>query len=202
MGTKVYVDESIEPLQRYSTIIDRYYHADIERLNLKNAQFATNHINNWCSNVTMGSIKQLVTPSDISQSVMIMLNAIYFQGQWRKPFLKNETMQMLFHRTPRDSVKTTFISRTGLYYFLDSMELNAKVLRIPYMGKKFSMLLVLPYTHDGLTEFLRTMDESTLRKAEWLMDDLQVKVTIPKFKFDYSTKLNDVLNEVDLTIIL
>lgn len=202
MGTKIYVDRFIEPLQRYSAIIERYYDTLIEPLDFKDAVVSSDQINNWCSNVTNGYINRLVHPSDISSSVMIMLNAIYFQGQWRQPFPKNQTRSAQFFTSASQQIPTEFMERTGYYYFLDSVHLKSKILRIPYVGRKFSMLLVLPDSIDGIDEFLRNMDATTLRKAEWLMDELEVKVVLPKFKFEYLSHMNDVLKEVKIDEII
>lgn len=196
MGTKVYCDQFIEPLQRYSAIIKHYYDTSIEPLDFKDTQGTANQINSWCANVTNGHITKLIQPSDISSSVMIMLNAIYFQGQWRQPFPKNQTTESQFYLSATQQTKTTYMVRTGRYYYLDSVQLKSKILRIPYVGRKFSMLLVLPDNIDGINEFVQQLDSTTLRKAEWLMDELEVKVVLPKFKFEYLSNMNEVLKEV------
>lgn len=202
MGTKIYCDQFIEPLQRYSAIIERYYDTLIESLDFKNTQGTANQINQWCANVTNGHIKNMIEPSDISSAVMIMLNAIYFQGQWRRPFPKNQTVESQFFLSSTQHTQTTFMERTGHYYYLDSVQLKSKILRIPYIGRKFSMLLVLPDAIDGIDEFVHQLDSTTLRKAEWLMDELEVKVVLPKFKFEYLSNMNEVLKDVYATEII
>lgn len=201
MGTKVYVDQIIEPLQRYTAIIERYYNTHVERLDFKDSVAASNIINDWCAEVTNNRITKIIQPGDLTSSVMIMLNAIYFQGQWRQPFPRNQTVEMPFYLSSAQQLKSTFMVRTGRYYYLDSAQLNSKILRIPYMGRKFSMLIVLPNSKEGLNEFVRQIDSTTLRRAEWLMDDVEVKVAIPKFKFDYTSNMNDVLKEVFIYFI-
>lgn len=196
MGTKVYVDQVIEPLQRYSAIVEQHYNTTIERLDFKDSITTSNLINDWCSEVTNGRITKIIQPGDVVSSVMIMLNAIYFQGQWRRPFPKNQTVEMPFYLSSTQQLKTMFMVRTGRYYYLDSSQLNSKILRIPYMGRKFAMLIVLPNSKEGLNEFVRQIDSTTLRRAEWLMDDVEIKVALPKFKFDYLSNMNDVLKEV------
>lgn len=198
MGTRVFVDQFVEPLQRYSAIIDRYYNTAIERLDFKDPHVTAQTINDWCANITRGHINKLVEPSDIDNSVMIMLNAIYFQGLWRRPFLRNETVQLPFHLSSTQQMPATYMTRTGYYYYLDSAELNSKILRIPYKGRKFSMLLVVPKSKDGINDFVRQMDATTLRRVEWLMDEHEVKVSIPKFKFDYLANYNEILKELGI----
>lgn len=198
MGTKLFVDQYIEPTQRYSAILERYYDTMIERLDFKDLTRTTGYINQWCSNITNGHIKNLVNEADVDKSVMIMLNAIYFNGLWRQPFPTNQTTELPFYISSTQQLKTTYMVQTARYYFLDSAQLNAKIIRIPYKGKKFSMLVVLPNSKEGLGEFIRQMDGTTIHRAEWLMDEDEIRLVLPKFKFEYSSNLNSILKELGI----
>lgn len=196
MGTKVFVDKAIDPQQKYSAIIERYYNTIIEQLDFKNTEGAANAINNWSSDVTNGHISKIIHPGDISNAVMIMLNAIYFQGKWEYPFPENETSSLPFHLSSSQQVQSTYMIQTGRFYYLDSAQLNSKIIRLPYSGKKFSMFVVLPNSIEGLDTFISQLDSTTLRKAEWVMDKVDVKVTLPKFKYEYWSQMNEVLKDV------
>lgn len=198
MGTRMYVNSFIEPTQRYAAIIEKYYDTQIERINFKDSVVSARTINGWCSNVTNGNIDNLIQPSDIENSVMVMLNAIYFSGLWRRPFPTNQTTEMPFYVSGSQQVKTKFMVRTGRYYYLQSDNLNAKILRLPYKGKKFSMLVVLPNSKEGFNEFVRQLDGASLRREEWLMDDEEVYVAMPKFKFEHLANLKSTLEDVSL----
>lgn len=58
------------------------------------------------------------------------------------------------------------------------------------------MTIILPNAKAGLDEMIRQLESSTLHRAQWLMSEVEVRVEIPKFKFDYTSKLNDVLKDV------
>ena len=54
-------------------------------------------INKDVSEATKGLIKDIITPDAISgDTVMVLTNAIYFKGDWQKPFDKSETKPMKF----------------------------------------------------------------------------------------------------------
>lgn len=128
---------------------------------------------------------------------MLMLNAIYFNGYWRRPFKTNETFEAPFFATPSSQQRTTFMSQTGYFFFLESQLLDAKVLRMPYKGRKFAMTLVLPNKPETeLDQLIQRMDSKSLHRAQYFMDELEVRVELPKFSFDHKSDLNEVLQSV------
>lgn len=58
------------------------------------------------------------------------------------------------------------------------------------------MTIILPNAKGGLDEMIRQLESTTLHRAQWLMSEVEVRVEIPKFKFDYTSKLNDILKDV------
>lgn len=131
-----------------------------------------------------------------------MLNAIYFNGYWRRPFPTNETFEAPFFTSPSVQQRTTFLSQTGYFFFLDSQVLDAKVLRMPYKGRKFAMTLILPNKPETeLDQLIQRMDTKSLSRAQYFMDELEVHVELPKFRFDHKSELNEVLQSVSITTI-
>lgn len=132
IGTKIYIDKSINPRQRYAAIMESYYFTKVEQLEFSKAVESAKIINDWCANITQNHIKELVKSDDIEDSVIIMLNALYFNGYWRRPFPINETVQLPFFVTPTTQVKTSFMAVTDTFYYMESQQLNAQILRLPY----------------------------------------------------------------------
>lgn len=58
------------------------------------------------------------------------------------------------------------------------------------------MYIVLPNKADGLDELISRVDSSYLHRTQILMEKVEVKVSIPKFKFTNTVKLNDILKAV------
>lgn len=201
IGTKIFIDESITPRQRYAAIVESYYFTKVEKIEFSKSTEAARIINDWCANITQNHIRELVKADDVEESVIIMLNALYFNGYWRRPFPQNETAQYPFYVTPTSQVKTSFMCVTDTFYYMESQPLNAKILRLPYKGRKFSMTIILPNAKGGLDELIRQLESSTLHRAQWLMSEVEVRVEIPKFKFDFTSKLNDVLQDIGIKSI-
>lgn len=61
-----------------------------------------------------------------------MISALYFNGFWSKPFAENQTMTQNFSVKSETTVPAKFMSKTGHFHYAESIELNAKILRLPY----------------------------------------------------------------------
>lgn len=59
------------------------------------------------------------------------------------------------------------------------------------------MTLILPNRVDGLDEVISKWDSSSLNRIQWLMDEVEVRVLLPKFAFDTEAQLKDTLTEVN-----
>lgn len=198
MATNIYADDFVNPMQRYRAILERYYSTEVHTEDFGNAPAVSQKINRWVSNVTHGHINDFIKPSDIESAVMLMINAVYFKGLWRQPFNENMTFVHEFRTPDQGAKQTQFMSQTGQFFYVESSQLKAKIIRLPYKGQKFSMFIILPNSAEGFDEFVNQLDSTALHNAKWLMDEMEVRVVIPKFKFDYSANLNQVLQSLGI----
>lgn len=60
------------------------------------------------------------------------------------------------------------------------------------------MYIVLPNKVDGLDELISRIDSSNIHRSQFLLNFEEVKVSLPKFKFTNTIKLNDVLKSVSI----
>lgn len=164
---------------------------------------------------------------DVARSVILLINTIYFNGYWSNPFAENETVVQNFFVNTRAPLSVPFMTKTDYFYYSESSELDAKVLRLPYkviilciffrlfavihrklcyslfyQGYKFAMYIVLPNRRDGLDELVSRIDSSTLHRTQILMEKVEVKASLPKFKFTNTVKLNEILKAVTIRITL
>lgn len=199
LETKLYADEFIEPQQKYAAMLQTFYDTKIERLIFADSKQSADIINKWCSNVTNGRLTELVNEDNIRSSVLLMANVIYFNGLWRRQF--NDTFEGVFFKTPNEQIKVEFMEQTEYFYFYDSNNLDAKILRLPYKGKKISMFILLPKTKGGLDELTNDLENDQLKRMQWMMDEVKVKVTIPKFKFDFENNIKETLKKLGINEI-
>lgn len=73
----------------------------------------------------------------MKDSIMMVFNAIYFKGFWFKnKFLPNNTKIDKFYENINKSFDVKFMKAFGNFDYVESPELDAKILRIPYQVSK------------------------------------------------------------------
>ena len=194
MGTAIFLDSYIHANQRFEAIAKSNYDAKVQNLNFGASKESAAEINAWVSDITQGHISDLVNEESVSQSVIMMLNAIYFEGTWRHGF--KDTITRDFHLQPTKTVPKQFVSQTGNFYYFYSRKLNSKILRLPYNGRRFSMFIILPNTVGGIDELVERLEVQDITNDVWHMDVIEVRVALPKFKFDSSVNMNEVIQKV------
>lgn len=199
-GSRVYIDSNVLIRQRYGAIAKIFYQTDIVSTNMSDVHNVAGEVNAWVNNITHGYIPKMIEDEkSIKDSVMLMMNALFFRGSWsRKYFLPENTKPGNFYTATNESVEVPFMHCLGRFYYSESSELDAKILRIPYDGHKFSMYVILPLTLTGADQLMKQIRPSILTRHVWLMQDLPVDVLLPKFKFEFSNHLETVLRELGI----
>lgn len=201
-GTKVYLQNSLKPRPRYQQILQKYYDTSVENVDFGQSKDIVQVVNNWAANITDGNIQNLVQEDDIQNSILLLLNAVYFKGAWRRPFKSEKTIKDTF-QTKGGAVQTDFMTDTDNYYFFESGQLNAKILRIPYANSKFSMFVVLP--KGTIEELIQKLEGKTVNREAWYLDEVEVRVKLPRFQFstdsDLKAHLESVRNFIFLTAV-
>ena len=200
MGTRIYIDANISIRQRYEAIVKTFYNTNVITANLSDARPLVDSINTWVSNITDGNIdKMIADESSVENSLMLIMNALFFKGSWRGRYFSPEATRTEEFRTSENrKVLVPFMRTISRFYYSESPELDAKILRIPYHGMKFAMYLVLPRTGNGLEHLIKEINPFVLTRHVWLMQHLSVDVLIPKFKFQFSSHLEPVLRELGI----
>ena len=64
---------------------------------------------------------------------MLIMNTLFFKGSWRRQYFLPENIQTnKFYTINNQTVNASFMRALGRFYYVESPELNAKILRIPY----------------------------------------------------------------------
>uniref|UniRef100_A0A671K6S8 Serpin B6 n=1 Tax=Sinocyclocheilus anshuiensis TaxID=1608454 RepID=A0A671K6S8_9TELE len=170
-------------LQKFLNDAKKYYEARLEEVDFKkNSEAARVNINKWVEKKTQEKIKDLLPPRGVDETTkLVLVNAIYFKGNWEKKFSKDATRDGQFKMNKMMQQKSKF----PLAFI---PEMNSQVLELPYVGKNLSMLIILPNEIQGETTGLQKLEKAlTFEKLmEWTkpskMLQEEVQVSLPKFK--------------------
>jgi serpin B len=158
------------------------YGAALEPLDFRRAaDQARERINGWVEQQTERRIRDLVPPGAIDRDTrLVLVNAIYFLGDWAAPFEKEATRPAPFHTSRSDRKDVPTMHRTEAFPFVAKD--GVKVLELPYRGGGMSMLLVLPDQVDGLDAVERSLTEQKLGELAAALTPERVAVAVPKFE--------------------
>ncbi|MCM1356220.1 MAG: serpin family protein [Staphylococcus sp.] len=182
-------------LPSYSKAIADYYRAGTSSLDLTK-QESIMKINNWCSSNTDGLINSVITePYDVNIR-LVLLNAIYFKGEWKCPFSADQTVKKDFNNADGSVVKTPTMCQSlySPYYKHPDFEL----LRLSYGNYAYAMTIILPSKDGSLSKALASLDGAAW--AEWKSHSTvpEVKLEFPKFKIETKTEINKYLQSLGI----
>lgn len=180
--------------QKFLSLLEYHYKAGFENLNFNDGRAAAKHINDWISYATEDRVNDLVTEGAVSQSVILMINALYFDGTWRYAFNKTSTRK--FTTSSKNQVDREFMEINRNFYYLNSRKLSSRIIRIPYNGNRFSMFVILPHDTNGIEKVAKSLNYKDLSDEVRDLEETEVKLLLPKFKFDSSTSLNEAVKAV------
>uniref|UniRef100_A0A8C9PU34 Serpin domain-containing protein n=1 Tax=Spermophilus dauricus TaxID=99837 RepID=A0A8C9PU34_SPEDA len=157
--------------------------------------------------VLKGKIPELLPMNSIDEQVRLLLvNAIYFQGTWDKPFDKTCTEVRPFKINQRDKRPVQMMCQKANFNFIYISEAQAQMVELPYAGKTLSMIILLP-DEDSEYElvFLVFQVENNLtfeKFTAWTkaasLQNIEVKGLFPRFKLQGDYNLESVLQRLGM----
>jgi serpin B len=154
-------------------------------------------INNWVENKTNGKIDQIIDQIDPSM-VMFLINAIYFNGNWKYKFEASNTTNNDFNLSNGSKVNVPFMNQEVTAKLM--LHDDFTILDLPYGRGNYSMLIFLPDEDKTIDDVMAVWN--TENYNQWLenFEAMNVEVSIPKFKFGYAKKLDDFLQSMGLSV--
>jgi len=154
-------------------------------------------INRWVAEQTNNKITEIVSSDALNALTrLVLVNAVYFKGDWVKKFDGNETRDADFHVMPQKSVNVKMMhAKMKLYYGWNS-ELHCQAIELPYSGESLSMFVLLPDpTATSLSEVEKKLTASDLVNVREKFDMSLVKVIVwlPRFSLDEKLDLVNML---------
>ena len=173
-----------------------FFGAEIASLDFSSPQ-ATATINKWVNTNTNGKIEKIVDRIN-PQTLLFLINAIYFKGNWQDEFDKSMTRPGTFHLSDGSEKRVQMMRREGEYpYFRGE---NFEATSLPYGDGRVSMYIFLPNRDSNLNRFLRNLNAENWEGWIAQLQDRRQTMMLPRFKLEYEVKLNDTLEALGMGI--
>lgn len=158
-------------------------------------------VNNWVSTNTNKMIPEILKEVP-GGTVMMLINAVYFEGKWDTPFTEDNTFQGKFYGTDKESVVDMMHLYGEHFTYIDNGEI--KGITLPYDGDSIVMKVFMPTADDGdINElFDKLSNEEKQKLIDSLDDGRNVEIDalqLPKFTDEQSIDgLDDILKNMGI----
>ena len=197
IANSIWTNQNVNILPQFIALNTTYYNATVESVDFANPA-TVGRINKWAGNNTNGLIENVIEETN-PLDLMYLLNALYFKGIWVSEFDVKNTSKMDFTEGNGSKVKVDMMQQKANFNY--AHDETVQLVELPYGNKAFSMLVLLPKENKGLVDVTMALQQTDY----WInlkrkLSNKEVDLFIPKFKTEYSKKLNDVLKNMGMKI--
>ena len=192
IANSVWSREGFPFVPAFGDTVRHYFDAETRALDFGDPA-SVDVINSWVADATEGRIDEILDHISPDQ-LMFLINAIYFKGDWARPFDPRNTGKGSFTLRSGSTAEVDMMSEPKVPQLFADLADGTKVLELTYGGEAFSTVFVLP--PDGADAFEVA---ATLEPAQWdawiaALDTVEeVTVRMPKYELEYERTLNDDL---------
>ena len=195
IANSIWLNEDFHFQKDFADNTKAYFNAEIDEVDvLDNA--SAKKINDWVKQATNDKIEDMVEEPLDPDLVALLLNAIYFKGDWTYEFDKALTENHPFYL--RDGT-TKEVPLMNLYEELAYMENDDfQAVALPYGDGEMSMKVFLPKEDTSLEAFKQTLTSENWAAWETQFTFQEGTVLLPKFQLEYETVLSDSLKKIGM----
>ncbi|NWU65590.1 PAI2 inhibitor, partial [Pterocles burchelli] len=199
---QLYGEKSLPFSKEYLQLAKKYYNAEPQSVDfLGGADEIRREINSKVKNQTEGKIQNLLPPGSIDPLTrLVLMNVLYFKGNWSTKFEAEATRQRPFtvnmHTTK--PVPMMYLSHKFNWTYIESVQTD--VLELPYVNNDLSMFILLPSDITGLQKLERELTFENL--SAWtnreLMEKTKMEVYLPRFTLEEKYDLKSTLSRMGI----
>jgi serine protease inhibitor len=197
IANSIYYRQNFQVENEFVALNQKYYDAEVSGLDFSSPK-AVDIINEWVNSKTHTKIPEIlkeITPNH----VMFLLNAIYFKGVWTKEFNPKMTEPLPFTLENGQSIQVPMMARLDSVDYLENDLFSA--VRLTYGKGSFNMYVLLPDEGKTAKDLVSQLQQDNW--SAWIKQFKKtgnVDIRLPRYKFAYEIKLNDVLTGMGMGI--
>ncbi|XP_025902226.1 alpha-1-antitrypsin-like [Nothoprocta perdicaria] len=178
MGNALFIDDHLKLLQKFLDDVTNFYESEAISSNFQNISEAKKKINDYIEMKTHGKFVDFLK-SLSSDTVMVLVNYIYFKGYWEQPFSSLLTKEDDFFIDAKKSVKVKMMHRSKAYNVYRDENLSCWVVEIPYKGN-VAALFVLP-DEGAMKQVEDVLLKETVSNWANSLKSRKINLYLPKF---------------------
>ncbi|CAL1596615.1 unnamed protein product [Knipowitschia caucasica] len=206
VANRLYGEKTYQFVEDFLGGTRKHYNAELESVDfIGNSEEARVMINTWVEAQTQGKITDILAKGVVDGlTKLVLVNAIYFKGNWNKQFNESSTRDYKFRINKNETKPVKMMHQKSKFPLTYISEASCQVIDLPYKGKELSMLVFLPNDiEDGSTGLEKLEEQLTYENfVEWtrpdMMDEVEVQVGFPRFKMEEKYDMKNVLTSMGM----
>jgi serine protease inhibitor len=196
IANSVWTEDNFVVKKPFIDILTQFYDAESKSFDISDPQVPA-LINNWIESKTNGLIKNMIDNLD-PNTVMLLINAIYFKGKWKSQFDKDNTVNETFYKPAGATASVPMMKQTSDFKVYNGQGFT--LAEFPYGQGNFVMDVILPDDNNGTGSILPLLTDNSFNG--WLnqMNDRKTELSFPKFKYGYKKELKYILTDMGMGI--
>ncbi|CAF0939621.1 unnamed protein product [Rotaria sp. Silwood1] len=201
---RLYVQKGYKTQEKYLDRIEQSFQSNVKLEDFQNnSANVVQKINTWVEEQTNGRICNTLSTKDVtSDTRFVLINCIYFKGEWQDKFQATNTDKNAnFYHANGVISKIELMYKKESYNYVDNKDLHVQIAHLPYRSSdqylKFVFTVVLPYEGIELNNVERIlMSNPKLRQQVLNMESApltDLSLYLPKFKLETKYELKDIL---------
>jgi serpin B len=167
----------------------RFFGAQIQSLDSADPQ-AVGTINGWVNTHTQGKISEIIERLDPS-SRLVLVNAVYFKGQWQTKFASSSTRDAPFRLSAKNSKPVPLMGQKGDFQYLEDTSATnpLQAVSLPYGNGRLSLYLFMPGKKSSLATLTKQLTAENWNRWMSRFVEREGIVSLPRFKMEYEAEL-------------
>lgn len=193
IANSIWSREELQFKLEFIDILSRYYKSEATSLDFADPS-SVKVINNWVKDKTEGKIDKIL--EKISEwDIMFLVNAIYFNADWKEPFDEEVTQEKDFTLRDGSKVKANLMAIDSGFLYLEDDDVQA--VELPYGEEsRYVMRVYLPREEKDIDNFVNSLTKEKLSEWKGYFSKREGYLELPKFKTEYSKPLKDILKRL------
>ncbi|XP_071173068.1 antithrombin-III-like [Mytilus edulis] len=191
-ANRLFVSDHFTVFQKVQENAKRYFGADISVKDFIQSKASAYEMNSWVSEQTNGKIEDLIKEDWLNiNTVMFIINAVYFKATWKKQFPPKNTQKENFYLPNNKTIEVEMMNNEMIFPYFRGMDFSAVAL--PFKGGNFDMVFILPNEKHKLPKIEAKITPKFFSDISAGFFKTFLSISIPKFKlqteFDLTKEL-------------
>ncbi|XP_027701987.1 plasminogen activator inhibitor 1 [Vombatus ursinus] len=199
----IFIQRDLELVQGFMPYFFKVFRSMVKQVDFTEGERARFIVNDWVQKHTKGMISNLLGEGAVDQlTKMVLVNALYFKGQWKLPFPTKGIHHRLFHKSDGSTASVLMMAQTNKFScteFLTPSGHYYDIVELPYHGDTLSMFIAAPYEKEvPLSALTSILDAQLISQWKGNMTKLPRLLVLPKFSLESEVDLKRPLENLGM----